>query len=79
MGKILNDIIGVTYEDEERLRKMINDMIKSGELKATRYFVSEPEKRKARRRKAAEREAEVLFSLMFYIFQLDIMSWKNNA
>ncbi|VDO45127.1 unnamed protein product [Onchocerca flexuosa] len=58
MGKILNDVIGVTYEDEERLRKMINDMIESGELKATRNFVSEPEKRKARRRKAAEREAE---------------------
>uniref|UniRef100_A0A0R3RWP1 J domain-containing protein n=1 Tax=Elaeophora elaphi TaxID=1147741 RepID=A0A0R3RWP1_9BILA len=58
MGKIMNDIIGVTYEDEERLRGMISDMIESGELKATRYFVAEPEKRKAKRRKAAEREAE---------------------
>ncbi|VIO93956.1 Uncharacterized protein BM_BM5994 [Brugia malayi] len=58
MGKILNDVIGVTYEDERRLHKMISDMIGSGELKATRYFVSEPEKRKAKRRKAARREAE---------------------
>ncbi|MCP9263928.1 DnaJ-like protein subfamily C member 9 [Dirofilaria immitis] len=58
LGKILNDVIGVTYEDEERLRRMISGMIESGELKATRYFISEPEKRKARRRKAAEREAK---------------------
>ncbi|EFO18271.1 DnaJ domain-containing protein [Loa loa] len=58
MGKILNDVIGVTYEDEERLHNMISDMIESGELKATRYFVSEPERKKAKRRKAAQREAE---------------------
>ncbi|VDM11427.1 unnamed protein product [Wuchereria bancrofti] len=58
MGRILNDVIGVTYEDEGRLHKVISDMIGSGELKATRYFVSEPDKRKAKRRKAARREAE---------------------
>uniref|UniRef100_A0A915Q2Q0 J domain-containing protein n=1 Tax=Setaria digitata TaxID=48799 RepID=A0A915Q2Q0_9BILA len=58
MGKILNDVIGVTYEDEERLHRMLSGMIKSGELKPTRLFVSEPQKRKARRRKAAEREAK---------------------
>lgn len=69
MGKILNDVIGVTYEDEERLHRMISDMIESGELKATRYFTSEPEKRKAKRRKAAQREAEVRFPLMLtYVF-----------
>ncbi|VBB32247.1 unnamed protein product [Acanthocheilonema viteae] len=75
MGKILNDIIGVTYEDEDRLHKMISDMIESGELKATRYFVSEPEKKKAKRRKAAEREEEVHFPLIFYIFS---MKWNKK-
>lgn len=72
MGKILHDVIGVTYEDEERLHKMICGMIESGELEATQKFVAEPEKRKARRRRAAKREAEV--QLMFYIFYLGIIS-----
>lgn len=66
MEKILNDIIGVTYEDEERLHKMLSEMIESGEINATRKFVSEPEKRKTKRRKAAKREAEVRF-LIFHV------------
>uniref|UniRef100_A0A183EJF3 J domain-containing protein n=1 Tax=Gongylonema pulchrum TaxID=637853 RepID=A0A183EJF3_9BILA len=58
MRKILDTVLGVTYEDEERLRSMINEMIEAGELKATRKFLAEPEKRKSRRIRAAKREAE---------------------
>ncbi|VDK78329.1 unnamed protein product [Litomosoides sigmodontis] len=64
MGKILHDVIGVTYEDEERLHKMICDMIESGELEATQKFVAEPEKKKARRRRAAKREAEEAMKML---------------
>lgn len=66
MERILKDVTGVSYEDEDRLRNMINDMIESGELKATSAFVAEPEKRRARRRKAAEREAMVRFFFVLH-------------
>lgn len=75
MGKILNDVLGVTYEDEDRLRNIINEMIEAGELKATRCFVAEPEKRKAKRRKAAEREAEVLFLSKFRRYFFKHLLW----
>ncbi|KHN87767.1 DnaJ -like protein subfamily C member 9 [Toxocara canis] len=59
MNKIMDEVIGLTYEDEDRVRKIIDKMIEKGELKATRYYAAEPAKRKEKRRKAAEKEAKV--------------------
>ncbi|VDD90202.1 unnamed protein product [Enterobius vermicularis] len=58
MSKIMDEVLGVTYEDEDRLRNMINEMIESGELKSMPKFVSESKSKRNRRRKAAEREAK---------------------
>ncbi|VDM43647.1 unnamed protein product [Toxocara canis] len=58
MNKIMDEVIGLTYEDEDRVRKIIDKMIEKGELKATRYYAAEPAKRKEKRRKAAEKEAK---------------------
>lgn len=59
----MDEVLGVTYEDEDRLRNMINEMIESGELKSMPKFVSESKSKRNRRRKAAEREAKVFFKL----------------
>lgn len=59
MGKIMNDIIGVSFEDEDRIRNMINEMIENGELKLTKSFVNESRQKRAKRQKAAKKEAKV--------------------
>uniref|UniRef100_A0A0N5AEG7 DUF1376 domain-containing protein n=1 Tax=Syphacia muris TaxID=451379 RepID=A0A0N5AEG7_9BILA len=58
MDKIMNEVLGVTYEDEDRLRNLINEFIESGELEPTPKFGNESKSKRNRRRKAAEREAK---------------------
>uniref|UniRef100_A0A915CJH4 J domain-containing protein n=2 Tax=Parascaris univalens TaxID=6257 RepID=A0A915CJH4_PARUN len=58
VGKIMMDVIGLTYEDEDRVRAIIDEMIEKGELKASKRYVAEPAARREKRRKAGEKEAK---------------------
>ncbi|VDN05286.1 unnamed protein product [Thelazia callipaeda] len=82
MGKILNDILGVSYKDEDRLRGIIREMIKTGELKPLKFFVAESNKRKMKRKRAAEREEKEAKKLLDEITKkegkLDLQSMIRN-
>lgn len=58
MGKIIDLVYCATYEDEDRLRDIINAAIASGDLKPFKRFTSEGTATKNRRQKAAAKEAE---------------------
>ncbi|VDK28874.1 unnamed protein product, partial [Anisakis simplex] len=58
VAKIMDDIIGVSYEDEDRIRDIIDEMIETKELKKAKGYVMESKKAKEKRRKAAKKEAE---------------------
>uniref|UniRef100_A0A914R886 DNAJC9 HTH domain-containing protein n=1 Tax=Parascaris equorum TaxID=6256 RepID=A0A914R886_PAREQ len=70
VGKIMMDVIGLTYEDEDRVRAIIDEMIEKGELKASKRYVAEPAARREKRRKAGEKEAKVIIHSSTF--------WKRN-
>ncbi|MFH4974395.1 hypothetical protein AB6A40_001104 [Gnathostoma spinigerum] len=58
MSRIMDDIMGATYEDEDRIRKILVNMIENHEIVATKVFTNEPKSRKDKRMKAAKKEAK---------------------
>merc|ERR1711909_4011 len=58
MGQIIDSVMCATEEDEERFRKIINELIESKEVDSFKAFTKENKKEKKARKRAAAAEAE---------------------
>jgi len=58
MGQIIDSVMCATEEDEERFRKIINELIKNKEVDEYKAFTKENKKEKKARKRAAAAEAE---------------------
>ena len=58
MGQIIDSVMCATEEDEERFRKIINELIESKEVDGFKAFTKENKKEKKARKRAAAAEAE---------------------
>lgn len=56
MDRIMVSVLCCTYEEEPRIREIIEKAITAGELPAFDAFTNEPEKKKAARKRQANRE-----------------------
>ena len=58
MGQIIDSVMCAREEDEERFRKILNEMIKNKEVKKFKAFTKSNNAEKENRKRAAEAEAE---------------------
>jgi len=58
MGQIIDSVMCATEEDEDRFRKIINELIESKEVDKFKAFTKENKKEKKARKRAAAAEAE---------------------
>jgi len=58
MGQIIDSVMCATEEDEDRFRKIINELIKNKEVDEYKAFTKENKKEKKARKRAAAAEAE---------------------
>ncbi|CAD5111439.1 DgyrCDS747 [Dimorphilus gyrociliatus] len=57
MDEIMNSVMCSTIDDEDRYRKIIDDLIKTKEVKAFKSYTNESKKKKENRKRKAEEEA----------------------